>query len=271
MSPFIFFLFPSLLYSPDQYVMPVDILGEETCKGLPVEEGTGSVSWSGENLECTVTGVFYFPSDRILTIGNTTTLTVSGNTSRLEYWGYYNLANEGTLQLKDGATLINLRDYRDPENPREGFLGNRGLIVIDETSTLVNQGRLENNELVGKILNYGTLENRGELFSNSLIENRGMLMNYEYLWSYDTDLTLSEDKPVSIVNYGTMNNLDKMENSGTFHNYGTLGNYHRLDAGTMHNHATIYNVGELVGYELYNYCLAEITPDAPDIPVISRC
>jgi hypothetical protein len=271
-SPVLILIFPVVLYSStNQYATPASTLGEETCQDLPVKEGTGSASWSAESQECTVTGILVFPSDRILTIGNTTTLTISGNTSRLEYWGYYYLVNEGTLQLKDGATFIIPRDYQDPENPREGFLANRGLIVVDETSTLVNQGRLENVELAGKILNHGTLENRGELFSNNLIENRGMLTNYEYLWSYDTDLTVSEGKPVSIVNYGTINNLDKMENSGTFHNYGTVGNYHRLDAGTMHNHATIYNVGELVGIEIYNYCLAEITPDAPSIPVRSRC
>jgi hypothetical protein len=276
-SPFGVLYVPQFLYPPSYYEAQaaalITYLDEKACRDMPVEEGTGFSTWDAAGARCTVTGTGELPPDYLLLIREGFTLEVSGESSELRYAGFQTLVNNGTIALIEGATFINAKDSSDPQNPREALLLNHGVIAVDKKSTFVNQAGIDNAELEGTIINHGTFESRGLIYSNNMIENRGLFTNSGYLWSYNTDLLVSQDKKVAIVNHGVMRNYYAMDNSGgEFYNHGTVENLGRLSIGTLHNYATIENYAAiLTGETAYNYCGAAPIPDRVEIQTIEMC
>lgn len=271
-SPIVLVYFPLLTYSPSQVLeAPITYLGEDTCRSLPLDEGVSY--WDAKETRCTVSGVLGLPVNYRLGIRNDTILQISGTDSRFEYSGYYALLNDGTISLKDGATFINVRDHTDPSNPREAFFQNRGILVNDEKSMIINQARIDNFEAAGKIVNNGFFDNRGQIFSNNFIENNGLLMNNGYIASYNTDQLVALGKQVTIENHGTIRNLNTLSNSGgVFYNSGTIENYGDMNVGILHNYSILENeTGDLTGEIIYSYCGAKMVPPSEDIQLDDLC
>ena len=274
-SPFGVLFISQFIYGSSHYQAPAPItyLDEKTCQELFVGDDIGSTTWDASSERCIVKGTLELSSNYPLVIREGLALEISGKSSELWYAGFQTLVNNGAISLTQGATFINVKDLADPENPREALLLNRGIFTVDEKSTVVNQARIDNLELEGRIINHGTFENRGLVYSNNIIENRGLFTNSGYLWSYNTDLLMSQGKKVTIVNYGVMRNYGAIDNSsGEFYNYGTVENFWRLGIGTLHNYATVENyAGTFVGEMVYNYCGAATILDAAEIQTREMC
>ena len=271
-SPFLLLYLPAVLFPfqpADQPVVPVT---SETCSTLLV--ANGSARWNQQTMTCTVNGILLPSTDHVLKVGNGTSLEISGADSRLEYSGFYALENEGVISLTRGATFVNVLDLGDPENPRQALFMNKGGLMTDDESTIINDGRIDLVELTGRIVNNGLLENRGEIISNGAIENNGLMVNSGYVTIYNTDATVEAGKEATIQNRGKIENLASFDNSGgIFYNYipGNVENYGKLQVGVLHNYSILENVsGSLTGEIVHNHCGGKVL-GAIVVPVEFSC
>jgi len=250
--------------APEIPRITISYLDERSCEGLGV--ANGSSFWNATDHTCLVVGTLKTSKDSILGIRERVTLIISGPASRFENEAGNTVMNNGTIMLISGAVLVNDRISTD-SNDSQGVILNRGSITIQNSSMLLNKGRIDNIFNTGKVSNRGTLDNSGELVDSNTLENDGKLINAGLISNnyYYTN--------TKIWNYGSIINEYEFENFGsTIENFGSIENYGNMYSTFIHNHSFLdSSIGKLNSERISVYCGSKTIVTNENIDIVDFC